>query len=288
MHDWDDIRYFLAVARADSVSAAAEKLAVNQSTVSRRINGFEAQMNVRLFERLSTGYQLTAEGAEMLHRAVRIEEEMLAIELDVMGKNIELKGPLRVTVSLSIASYLLMPILKEFHAQHPGIELQLDLSDNFFNLAQREADVALRVTTEPVPENLVGRVLGTIGFAVYGEKNYLKEYLKSRNQQPLHWIGEDTNDARPGWLHKHTEPLQLVMRTNDVLATVSAIKLGLGVGRLPAFVGDTLPELERFNDTPVLPNRPLWLLTHPELRRMNRVSVFNAFLAEKVPVQLTG
>lgn len=282
MHSWDDIRFFLGVARTGSVSAAAEKLGVNQSTVSRRINGFEAEMNVRLFERLTTGYQLTAEGEDMLRRAMRIEDEAMAIEHEVMGKNIELKGPLRVTVSLTVATYVLMPILKEFSATHPGIELRLDLSDNLYNLTQREADVALRVTTEPVPDNLIGRELGRISIAVYGEKHYLNKYLRSSKRQPLRWIGEDTHDPRPPWLHKHTDPLELVMRTNDVLATAAAIQQGMGVGRLPIFVGDALSGLKRFEDAPVLPKRPLWLLTHPDLRKMNRVRAFNAFLSEKL------
>jgi DNA-binding transcriptional LysR family regulator len=287
MHNWDDIRFFLAVARTGSISAAAHKLAVNQSTVSRRINGFEAQMNVRLFERLTTGYRLTTEGEELLRRATRIEHEAVAIEHEVMGKNVELKGSLRVTVSLTIASYVLMPILKEFSTAHPSIELRLDLSDNLYNLTQREADVALRVTTEPVPDNLIGRELGKIALAVYGEKHYLNKYLRSNKRQPLRWIGEDTNDPRPRWLHEHTDPLELVMRTNDVLATAAAIRHGLGVGRLPTFVGDASPELKRFDDAPELPRRPLWLLTHPDLRRMNRVRAFNAFLAEKLPEQLS-
>lgn len=287
MHNWDDLRYFLAVARTGSVSGAAEKLAVNQSTVSRRINAFEAEMNVRLFERLTTGYQLTAEGQELLQRGLRIEEEATAIEHGVMGKNIELKGPVRVTVSLTVASYLLMPILKEFNAQHPGIELRLDLSDNLYNLTQREADVALRVITGPVPENLVGRELGKIGLAVYGEKRYLGKYLRSAKPLPLRWIGEDNTDPRPAWLHKHTDPLELVMRSNDVLATAAAIRQGLGVGRLPIFVGDALPELVRFEDAPTLPKRPFWFLTHPDLRRVNRVRVFSAFLSEKIVDRLT-
>ena len=147
--------------------------------------------------------------------------------------------------------------------------------------------MALRVTTEPVPDNLVGRELGRIALAVYGEKHYLNKYLRSSKRQPLRWIGEDTHDPRPPWLHKHTDPLELVMRTNDVLATAAAIRHGLGVGRLPTFVGDALPELKRFEDAPMLPKRPLWLLTHPDLRRMNRVRAFNAFLIEKLPEQLS-
>jgi len=282
MQDWDNIRFFLAVARTGSISAAAEKLGVNQSTVSRRINSFEEEMNVRLFERLSTGYQLTDEGEELQQRAVRIEEEALAIERNIMGKNIELEGPVRLTTSLVMVNYLLMPMLKAFNKQYPGIELQLDLSDNIYNLSQREADVALRVTLDPAPENLIGRELGQIELAVYGEKGYLRKYVGAVKKRPLKWIGEDNRDPRPRWLHNHIDPLELVMRTNDVLATVTAVKHGFGVGRLPTFVGDAIPELIRFEDSPALSKKPLWLLTHADMRRVSRMRVFSAFLAENI------
>jgi len=282
MHDWDNIRFFLAVAQTGSVSAAAEKLGVNQSTASRRINNFEKEINVRLFERLSTGYQLTNEGKELQQRAIRMEEETFAIERDVMGKNVELKGPIRLTTSLVMIDYLLMPILKAFRETHPGIEILLDLSDSNYNISQREADVALRVTPAPAPENLIGRELGAVELAVYGEKNYLKNYLKSKNNFPLHWIGEDNKNARPNWLHEHTEPIELVMRTNNVLATTTAIKNGLGVGRLPRLIGDSISELTRFKDAPLLAKIPLWLLMHADMRRVSRVKVFNAFLVEEI------
>jgi len=282
MHDWDDIRFFLAIVQTGSVSAAAGKLKVNQSTVSRRINNFEKEMNVRLFERLSTGYQLTHEGMELQQRAIRMEEEMFAIERDIMGKNVALHGPIRLTTSLVMVDYLLMPILKAFTQQYPGIEVQLDLSDNNYNISQREADVALRVTRAPVPENLIGRELGAIELGVYAEKNYLRRYLKSKKGRVLHWVGEDNNNVRPDWLHQYTEPIQLLMRTNDVIATTAAVKNGLGVGRLPRLIGEAMPQLVRFEDTPILPNIPLWLLTHVDMRRVSRVKVFNAFLADKI------
>jgi len=287
MHDWDNIRFFLAVAQTGSVSAASDKLDVNQSTVSRRINNFEKEINVRLFERLSTGYQLTSEGKELLQRAMRMEEETFAIERNIMGKNVELKGPIRLTTSLVMVEYLLMPILKAFRETHPGIEILLDLSDSNYNISQREADVALRVTPAPAPENLIGRELGAVELAVYGEKNYIKNYLKNTNNFPLHWIGEDNKNARPNWLHEHIDPIELVMRTNDVLATTTAIKNGLGVGRLPTLVGDSISELTRFKNTPKLPKIPLWLLTHADMRRVSRVKVFNAFLAEKIKESIT-
>ena len=280
MQDWDNLRFFLSVARTGSLTAASEKLGVNQSTVSRRIQHFEQELDVRLFERLTTGYILTPEGEELFRRASRIEEETQAIERHVMGKNVKLEGPIRVTLSLAMSRYLLTPIFKKFHCLHPGIQLHLDFSNSLHNLTAREADVAIRVTPDAIPGNLIGRELGVMKFAVYGEQRYIESWRKSKGKKPLRWIGEDNNIARPAWLPTNIEPLQLVMRTNDVLATVDLLNQGLGVGRLPTFIGDAEKKLARLKIKNHLPEVPAWLLTHVDMRRVSRVSVFTALVVD--------
>lgn len=282
MQDWDELRIFLTVAQCGSVTAASIKIGVNQSTVSRRINNFEQKMNVRLFERLSTGYELTPEGEELKHRVLKIDDEIQAIDRHIMGKNIKLSGPIRITTSLAIERYLLLPIFKKFNKLHPGIQLHLDMSDNIYNLTQREADIAIRVTRDALPENLIGRELGFLKFGVYGEKKYLDSYKKAKNNKPLSWIGEDNNELRPNWLPENIEPLQLVIRTNEVLSTLDAIQQGLGVGRLPSFIGDAENKLSLLNTEHDLPTTPVWLLTHVDMRRVNRMSVFTSFLVEEM------
>lgn len=282
MQSWDNLRFFLSVARTGSVTAASEKLEVNQSTVSRRIQHFEEELDVRLFERLTTGYALTPEGEELFHRAARIEEETLAIERHVMGKNVKLEGPIRVTLSLAMSRYLLTPVFKKFHRLHPGIQLYLDCSNSLHNLTAREADVAIRVTPDAIPVNLIGRELGLMKFAVYGEQRYVESWRKSKGKNPLRWIGEDNSMARPAWLPAHVEPLQLVMRTNELLATVDLLNQGLGVGRLPAVIGDAEKKLVRLKFKNHLPEVPVWLLTHVDMRRVSRVSVFTAFVVDEL------
>jgi DNA-binding transcriptional LysR family regulator len=286
MHDWDNLRFFLAVAQAGSVTAAAEKLKVNQSTVSRRINGFEQKLKVRLFERFSSGYELTPEGEELLHRAQRIEEEAHAIERHVMGKNVELSGPIRVTCSLAIARYLLIPLLKRFHKMHPAITVHLDLSNGLYNLTAREADVAIRVTRDAIPETLIGREVGQVEYGVYGERNYVECYRKKNDDQPLHWIGEDNSQERPNWLPPGINPLKLIMRSNDVLATLDLLKQGLGVGRLPHFIAREEKKLKQLEFKHAIQAIPVWMLTHADMRRVNRISVFTAFVVDELRSQL--
>jgi DNA-binding transcriptional LysR family regulator len=286
MQDWDDLRFFLAVARTGSVTAASALLRVNQSTVSRRINHFEQELKVRLFERFSTGYELTVEGEELVRRVQRIEEETQAIDRHVMGKNVELSGPIRVTCSQVLARYFLIPLLKRFHKQHPAIVIHLDMSNNLYNLTAREADVAIRVTRDAIPETLIGRELGQIEYGVYGDKKYMQRYVHAKGRQALHWIGEDNEQARPNWLPDDVNSILLVMRSNDVIATLDMIKLGFGVGRLPCFMGDAEKGLQQLKPDYPIPNMPVWLLTHADMRRVNRVSVFTAFVVEELRKQL--
>ncbi len=286
MQEWDDFRFFLAVAQTGSVTAAAVKLDVNQSTVSRRINNFEKAMNVRLFERLSTGYELTPEGEELRHRVLHIEDEIQAIDRHIMGKNIELSGPIRITTSLAMVRYMLMPIFKHFNKLHPDIELHLDMSNNIYNLTQREADIAIRVTRDALPENLIGRELGLLKFGIYGEKKYLESYYRAKGKNPLRWIGEDNDDVRPSWLPEDIVSLHLVIRTNEVLATLDAIQQGMGVGRLPNFIGDTDDKLKQLNFDQKISGVPIWLLTHVDMRRVNRMSVFTSFVVEEMRARL--
>lgn len=295
-HNWDDIRIFLAVAREGTVSAAAEKLAVNQSTVSRRINAYEEYLKVRLFDRLSTGYVLTTEGEALQQHAERMEEESRSIERQVMGQNVALSGPIRVTTSLPLAKYVLMPLFAEFSRRHPQIEIQLDVSNNLYNISQREADVAIRVTRSMPPDNLVGRKLGGIKLGVYGRRDYVKQYTmqckaakkKNTTHPPLAWIGEDNTDTHPSWLGAKVEPLNLTMRTNEVLATIDAIKAGMGVGRVAIVFGDAEPELERIPETPSHPAVPVWILTHADMRRVSRVSIFLQFMTDEIRCALAS
>ncbi|MDH5694682.1 MAG: LysR family transcriptional regulator, partial [Gammaproteobacteria bacterium] len=265
MQSWDDVRVFLAVARNGSVSAAAELLKVNQSTVSRRIHAFEQHLNVRLFERYSTGHELTAEGEELLTHAQIIEQEYQSIERKLRGKNIDVSGPIRVTTSLVFYRYILAPILKEFYDCHPQIELHLDLSNSLHNLTQRHADIAIRITREQPPENVIGRELEMADLAVFTSEAYIRNFKQG---QPLAWIGENDLDSRPTWLSGRWRDLKLVTRCNDVMGTVEAIKSGLGIGRLPVFIGEAESDLIRFENGVILPSVPIWLLSHPDLHHI--------------------
>src|SRR6201996_3036448 len=143
MIDWDDVRYFLAVARGGSVRAAAERLGVNHSTVLRRIAQLEERLGARMFEKLPSGYRLTAAGEEVLELANQMEASSHQLETRVLGRDQSVRGLLRVTLPPFLATHLLMPDFAEFARLHPDIEMEVLSTGEVANLTNREADVAI-------------------------------------------------------------------------------------------------------------------------------------------------
>src|SRR5262249_7797111 len=148
MIDWDDVRYFLAVARGGSVRAAAERLEVNHSTVLRRIGQLEERLGAQMFEKLPSGYRLTDAGEEILEFAVQMEASSNQLETRVFGRDQSVRGLLRVTLAPTLATHLLMPDFADFARRHPEVEMQILSSDERVNLTNREADVAIRVVRD--------------------------------------------------------------------------------------------------------------------------------------------
>lgn len=146
--DWDDLRFALAVATEGSVAAAARAMSVNHSTVLRRIGAFEKRLGVRLFDRLPTGYVLTAGGEELIASARRMDETVTALERKLAGRDLHLSGTLRVTTADTLAGSILPKIVAGFRAANPGIVVELAVSNAMFNLTKRDADVALRPGVE--------------------------------------------------------------------------------------------------------------------------------------------
>ncbi|MFV2061761.1 MAG: LysR family transcriptional regulator, partial [Gammaproteobacteria bacterium] len=274
--DWDDIRYFLAVARKNSIRGGSAMLGVNHSTVSRRINAFEKKLDVRLFDRLPTGYTLTSAGEDMLDSAKRIEEEVNTLDRKVLGRDAELSGQIRVTMPAPIVS-LITPDLVAFTETYPGIDLELLVSYEEFNLSKREADIAIRITNSP-PDHLVGRKIIKYNKSVYASKRYLEDYIATGNTDSLSWIGWDSaTDER--WIKKSEFPDSVIHHLlPDAMSQLAAIKAGLGITILPCFMCDIEPDLQRVPPATAIPAWDIWLLTHKDLRDTTRIKIFMSFM----------
>ena len=281
--DWDDYRYFLAVAGSGSVSAAARRLGQSHSTVLRRLDKLESALGVRLFERFQTGYVLTASGEELQALLAPIGDGMQDIERKLGGQDAALQGTIRVTTTDTLMDVLL-PLLADFRAEYPGIQLQITVNNSFLNLSKRDADVAIRPSNTP-PDNLVGRKAGILRTAPYASKAYLEQ----RPHGDYDWIAPDDSLAhlrQARWLREHVPAERYAASVDSLLGMVTAVEAGLGAGMLLCLLADARPGLARLADPDPALDTDVWVLTHPDLRRVQRIRVFTAFVFDRLGAAL--
>ena len=283
MIDWDDVRYFLAAARGGSVRAAAKQLGVNHATVLRRIAQLEDRLGAQMFERLPSGYRLTAAGEEVVELAHQMEASSHQLETRVLGRDQSVRGLLRVTLTPILATHLLMPDFADFARLHPEIEMEILSSGELANLTNRAADVALRVVYDrkTLPLNLHGLKGPELYGGVYMSRDRL---AASRAGVPdaLRWIvisGHGISDwASEGDVRITGVPF----RTTDAAAQIAAVRQGLGISTLPCFVGDADPLLTRVPGTELHLYGTMWLLTQGETRKTKRVRLFTEFVSHRL------
>ncbi len=285
LDSWDDLRFFLAVAREGSLAAAARSLGVNQSTVFRRINQLEEGLGARLFDRQARGYALTGVGEDMLARASRIEDDVLALDRSVLGADAALHGTVRVTTVDEVLGCL-APHLKCFRDEYPGISLEVNTELRLFSLGRREADVAIRPGRTPTEPDVVGRNLVRIAVAAYASPAYLAGRKRPRKPASLadhDLIGFDRSGvAMVRWLYEAVAEPRFSFRSNSMVAQMHGARAGLGVAILPRFMGDSEPDLEHLFTVDASWDYHLWLLTHADLRQTARVRAFVEFVTEAI------
>jgi len=280
MIDWDDVRYFLAVARGGSVRAAAERLKVNHSTVLRRIAQLEERLGTHMFHKLPSGYRLTDAGEEVLEFAGQMEASSNQLETRVFGRDQSVRGLLRVTLAPPLATHLLVPDFADFARLHPEVEMEILSSDEPVNLTNREADVAIRVVYDrnTLPLNLHGIKGPELFGGVYMSCDLLAAWRAGAADR-IRWIVKN-NHGIPDWAREGEVPSTKVpFRITDAGAQIVAVRQGLGMTTLPCFVGDADPLLVRVPGTALHMHGTLWLLTQGETRKTKRVQLFTEFVS---------
>ncbi|MFZ1726625.1 MAG: LysR family transcriptional regulator [Albidovulum sp.] len=273
--NWDDLRIFLAVAREGSISGAAKRLDVQHSTVSRRLRSLEERLATRLIERKTSGYELTEAGEELKLSAGKVEVEILEFEGALGGLESGAAGELRVTAINNMASSILMPMFAGFSATYPEIELHVQVSNKFVRLAEREADIAIRLTNSPL-DTLIGTRLVTVASAVYGARNYCAGIQAGTVEKK--WLGIECCGFHIGWTKEECPEHDHNFFVDDTLLTLAALREGAGLAYLPCFMGDSDRELVRFCPPKKQHDLGLWLLYHRDLRRTKRVRLFREYM----------
>ena len=288
MFDWNDARHLIAVAETGSTLAAAQRLRVSQTTVARRIAALEEALHVVLFERRSTGYQLTDQGRALLSHALEIARHADRL-VDAASTSVrEVSGVVRLTMPEIYAGTILAPILRDFHRAFPGVRLELDTSGALRDLASGAADVALRLCVRPSGGGLVGRRVAVDRWSVYCSRAYAAERGQPSTRRALAehvLIGGGEPAMRRHyreWLALNSLEEAVAMEHDSSLGILSAVRAGAGLAALPCLVADREPELIRCLPPAPQHDRGIWLLTHERLRDMPRIRATLDFLAKRI------
>ncbi|MGC1495503.1 MAG: LysR family transcriptional regulator [Sulfitobacter sp.] len=280
MFDWNDMRFVLETVRHGGLSGAARALRVNHATVSRRITAVETALGTRLFNRHASGYTPTDAG----HEAARVAEQMEAAGHDLThsigARDQKLSGVLTVTAPELLVERILAPLLARFIERYPDIELRLVAVNRELDLGRMEADVAFRISDNP-GDLLVGRRVAEQNAAVYVGLEQA-ERLSINPELPLDWVRFAHWPGPPPQVTKAWPNRRVRLVVDDMQAAVAAVRANIGATRMACFLGDSDPAMVRLPRVPVFPYRPLWVLTHPDLRKAARVAAFTDFAHQEI------
>jgi len=283
MLDWDDLRYFLAVARHGSLSAAARRLEVAQPTVGRRLASLERQLGARLIVPTPTGQTLSPTGQRMLAHAEQMERDALAAEHIAFGRDAGLSGPVRVTASEWMIESVLAPLVAPFLVEHPRLCLELLADPRHISLVRREADLALRPSEFEQPE-IVQRRVGSISFGLYASDGYLARHgmPNFENLCSGHFLiamsEHLTKVPDTDWLPRVAAHAHVVARCNGRLPMAALAAASVGITCLPRFIGDATHGLRRLSAPEQEPARTLWLGGHRDAGAVPRIRASVLFL----------
>ena len=283
--DWDQLKYFLYIAKSGSLSRAAKALHVNHSTVSRRLANLEKSLGARLFEKSHDGVKLTSSGEQLLEHALQMESQANAAQQAIAGHGETLCGTIRVTTEDTFGYYFLPDLLAKFSRQYPHIVVNLNISSEFANLSHREADVAITARRKP-PEHLVGRNLGEIRMSLVASKKYVKKFgtpsdLRNLKNHRFLVPNDQLGHLKvTRWLNKHVHEDQIVLMADKFSTLFTMVQTGLGIAPLPHYLAASDKKLVCLFDLPSQYGSEAWVLTHPNLKNTLTIKTFIKYIGD--------
>lgn len=280
MHDmdtnWEDMKTVLHLARGATLAKAAASLGVNYTTIARRISRIEQSMKLQLFQRLPSGYLATDEGRDVAEAAKAMEKHMTSLVRRQSAAQDNLTGVLRITAPQLLVASHLANVLRMLRSKHPLIETEVLATNELLDLNRPAADVAIRISNNP-GDSLVGKRLARQHSMSFANRKVARR-IASNPKASIDWIGMPHWKSPPKASLKDYPNARIAYRFDDMTAVVGAAVAGLGVVRLPLFLGDSTHGLVR---VPVLPPQPywdIWVLTHNDMRSAPKVLAFKELL----------
>ena len=282
--NWEQMPYFLAVARFGSLRAAAEALGTTHAKLSRHINALEASYGMALFRRSRVGVELTEAGNLLLPVAKEAEGLFLGAQQRLTGLDRQETGSLRFSLTGTMAYDVVAPILLKFFERYPGIDIDIRVSDRMEDINRLETDVSLRVTYD-VTDDVVARKLYPLALGYYASPAYLKRHMPNAGPkgEGLHLIGWDEISRSPSWIEQTPFSLAEVRHaTTDHVLQLNLARRGFGIVRTMPLLAENGLELVPVAGNELELDRNLWILLHSDLRRTTRVRRFVDFLTKEL------
>jgi DNA-binding transcriptional LysR family regulator len=282
--DWDDVRFFLAVAKTGSFSAAATQLNTKQTTVGRRIQALERRLGAKLFDRHRHGMEVTPAARGVMVQAESMLSNATSIERHLAGLDREMSGVVRIAATEGISAHWLVPRLRELRKAHPDIIVQAISGDEVLDLATRQADLAIRFF-RPTSNQLVAVRVGQFNMSIFASPEYIAEYGTPQKLEELrdHHIVDHTVlhnlPAMKAWSEVVERSVSVVLRTNSSYAAIEAVRTGYGVSVFPDYVTKS-SNLVAF---PIALNiaRDIWLVSHEETNKGVRTRTVIDYIRDK-------
>jgi DNA-binding transcriptional LysR family regulator len=288
--DWNDLRYALAIGRHGSLSKAARALGVHQTTVGRRLEALEATLGSPLFLRTPRGLLPAPDSARLLGSIEALAGSLSRFEASLQDHKDEAAGLVRLALTENTARLLLRDTLAAFSARHPGIALELLPANTLVDVAAGDADIAVRVVA-PEGADLVVRKLGVVRYGLYGGLDYVRRHPGPiRGALAGHAVLLPSRELARGpegaWLSEHAAAARVALHSSSLVTLALAAEAGMGLTVLPTNLAALHPGLSLLRRLPEIPERPVWIVTHRQTRRLPRIRAVAAAVSERLTAVL--
>jgi len=293
--NWDDIKIFLEVARAERLSTAAKRLSMDASTVSRRLHKLEESIGTKLFDRTQDGHVLTADGDMLLTSACKMEQDAQHALSNIHSNNEDNCGLVRIGVTEALGNFFVSPNLLSLQQRFPNIDVHLLLFSRYVKISRNEADIAIAVE-RPKSTSMIVSKLCDYKLQLYVHQDYLDNNLAVHphgitldNLAEQKWVTYVDNllfTDQLSYVKELEQYLDGELKANfsstSIISQYFAIKSGLGIGILPCFLAEQDKSLIKLHSQEISISRSFWLVTHPESKRLSHVNTVWKYLKKLV------
>jgi len=290
--NWDNFRFFLALADNPTLIAAASELGVSHTTVLRRIKAFESQLGTQLFTHSAEGYRLTQKGVELREQATSLKDSVDSIARTVVGSNQQIGGRITVTTTDTVGYTLMPDILGRLYKKYPELQVELLIQNNLTDIQRLEAEVAIRTGSNPQLD-LLGRKVGEFKFCLCASKEYVKEYPlpeAPKNYRNHRFIVLNSAYQQAGfhkWFSKQIPEDSPTTVVDGFMSAFTMCRGGLGITLLPAYLLHSDPCLVSICSLEATPENDIWILSHKDLRNSASVKALKNFMAAELTTLLS-